>query len=326
MCRDFSILVVMVLTFLTGHAFAQGMSSFDVRGVTFTPTFRVGYQAMTANINIPIVFDQFVGELDNRGPLDVSLKDSGVWVGGIDFNARVGRFSALVSAEANAPKNISLEAQQEPFYAGSSRVQWHGSRFQWSSFDGRGAFEVRPNISLAAGFKVSQWSVKLTDPSDPNGLYQFFHSFYGDNYTADLLTKAWIPYLGVGFGGPNFNASLLFSPVAWVDAKVPFRYLFVGIPHSTFALGYEDDRYRLKKNGLFLELAVDTDFDVRPGVKCSLWVKGNWLRIHGKGAQDYENQFVTGGVQTFQFSDTSSAVGSFTSYNVSGGLAMEGTF
>jgi hypothetical protein len=326
MRRHFSILVVMVLTVLAGHAFAQGMSSFDISGVAFTPTVRVGYQGMAANINIPNVFDRYVLELDNRGPLDVSLKDSGVWVGGIDFNARVGRFSALVSAEANAPKNITLEAQQEPFYAGSFRIQWNGSRFQWSSFDGRGAFEVRPNISLSAGFRVSQWSVKLTDPSDPTGLYQFFQSFFGDNYTADLLTKAWIPYLGVGFGGTNFKASLLFSPVAWVDAKVPFRYLFVAIPHSTSELGYEDDRYRLKKNGLFLELAVDSNFDVRPGVKCSLWVKGNWLRVKGNGTQDYEKQSVTGGVQTSQFSDSSSAAGSFTSYNVSGGLAVEGAF
>jgi hypothetical protein len=326
MRRYFSILVVMVLIVLAGHAFAQGMSSFVISGVTFTPTVRVGYQAMMANINIPNVFDQYGIELATRGPLDVSLKDSGVWVGGIDFNARVGRFSALVSAEANAPKNIRLEADQEPFYTGISRVQWQGSRFQWSSFDGRGAFDVQPNISLAAGFKVSQWSVKLTDPSDPTGLYQSFHSFYGDNYSADLLTKAWIPYLGVGFGGHNFKASLLFSPVAWVDAKIPFRYLYVQIPHSTSELGYEDDRYRLKKNGLFLELAVDTDFDVRPGVKCSLWVKGNWLRVKGNGTQDYENQWVTGGVQTSQFSDSSAAAGSFTSYNVSGGLALEGRF
>jgi hypothetical protein len=326
MRRDFSVLVVMALIFLAGPVPAQELGRFNVMGVALTPTVRVGYQSMTTNINVPVVFDQFVIELANRAPLDLTLKNLGVWVGGIDLNARVGRFSALVSAEASAPKNITLDAQQEPFYAGLSRVQWQGSRFQWSSFDGRGSFDVVPGISLKAGFKVRQWSVKLGGPSDPIGLIQIYHSIFGDNYTADLLTKAWIPYVGAGFCGPHFKASLLFSPVAWVDAKVPFRYLYVSIPHSNLALGYEDDRYRLRRTGLFLELAMGADFVVLPGVKCSLWGKGDWLRINGNGTQNYEGQFVAGGVQTFQLNDSSSAVGSFTSYNLSGGLAVEGIF
>jgi|SRR5271157_2846882 len=327
MRRNLPILIIMVLTFMTtGPVLGQEVSFLNLRGLRLTPTVRVGYQTMATNINIPIFFDQFVGELDNRGPLDLGLKDSGVWVGGIDLNAQVGRFSVLVSGEANVPKDIRLDAEQEPFYAGQSRVLWQGSRFEWFSLDGRASLEIRPEIWLGAGFKAQKWSVNLTGPSDPIGLIQIFQSVFGDNYTADLSAKAWIPYFGVGFGGPNFKASLLFSPVPWVDAKVPFRYLFVGIPNSTFALGYEDDRYRLTGPGLFFELAVDADVDVRPGLKCFLWVKGDWLRIKGNGTQDYENRFVTGGVQTFQFFDSSSALGSFTSYNVSGGLAVEGTF
>jgi hypothetical protein len=326
MRRNFPILLVMALTLMTGPAVAQGVSFIDFGGLRLTPTVRVGYQTMAANINIPIFFDQFVTELANRGPLDIGLRDSGVWVGGIDLNAQAGRFAFLVSGEANVPKDIRLEAEQEPFYAGLSRVQWQGSRFEWYSLDGRASFEIRPEIWLAAGFKTQHWSVKLAGPSDPIGFIQFFQSFFGDNYTADLSANAWIPYLGVGFGGPNFKASLLVSPVPWVDAKVPFRYLFVQIPHSPLALGYEDDRYRLTGPGVFLELAVDYDVDVRPGLKCSLWLKGDWLRIKGNGTQDYENRFAVAGVQTFQFFDSSSAFGNFSSYNFSGGLAVQGTF
>jgi hypothetical protein len=328
MRRNFSILVIMALAFAAGHVFAQEMSSLGAGGggLVFSPTLRVGYQAMTTNINIPVKFDQFPGVLANRSPLDLALKNSGVWLGGVDLNARAGRFSALIGAEASAPRDITIDAQQEPFWAGDYRVQWQGSRFQWASFDGRGTYEMRPGISLAAGLKVRKWSVKLTHPTDPTEIIQYFHNFYGDRYSADLSTKAWLPYLGIGLGGSNFKASFLFSPLAWVDAKIPFRYLYVDIPFSTSELGYEDDRYKLKRNGLFFELAIDSDFNVRPGVKCSLWVKGDWLRINGKGTQDYENQYVVNGVQVSQFSDSSSAFGSFTSYNVSGGLALEGTF
>jgi hypothetical protein len=326
MRRNLPILILMVLTFMTGPVLGQGDSFFSIEGLRLTPTVRVGYQNMASSINIPNFFDQFVTELANRGPLDVGLKDCGVWVGGIDLNAEVGRLSLLVSCEGNVPKDIRLGAEQEPFYAGQSRVEWQGSRFEWFSLDGRASFEIRPAIWLAAGFKTQNWSVKLTGPSDPTGLFQAFQSFFGDNYTADLSAKAWIPYLGIGFGGPNFKASLLYSPVPWVDAKVPFRYLFVGIPHSTSVLGYEDDRYRLTGPGSFLELAVDADFEVRPGLKCFLWGKGNLLRIKGNGTQDYENRFTVGGVQTSQFLDSSSALGNFTSHNIAGGLALKGTF
>jgi hypothetical protein len=326
MRRNLPILILIVLTCMAGPVLGQGVSFVNLEGLRLTPTVRVGYQNMASSINIPIFFDQFVTELANRGPLDVGLKDAGVWVGGIDLNAQVGRFSVLVSGEASAPKDIRLEAEQEPFYVGQSRVQWQGSRFEWFSLDGRASYEIRPQIWLGAGFKTQKWSAKLTGPSDPIGLIQQFQSVFGDNYTADLSANAWIPYLGLGFGLPNFKASLLFSPVPWVDAKIPFRYLFVQIPHSPFALGYEDDRYRLTGPGLFFELAVDADVVVRPGLKCSLWLKGDWLRIKGKGSQDYENRFTVAGVQTDQFLDSTSALGNFTSYNVSGGLAVEGTF
>lgn len=326
MRRYLPILIVVPLILMAGPGFGQGVSFFDLGGLRLTPTVRVGYQNMATNINVPIFFDQFVTELANRGPLDLGLRDSGVWVGGIDLNGQVGRFSVFVSGEANVPKDIRLEAEQEPFYAGLSRVQWQGSRFEWYSLDGRVSFEIRPEVWLGAGLKTQHWSVKLTGPSDPIGLIQVFQSVFGDNYTADLSANAWMPYLGLGFGLPKFKASLLFSTVPWADAKVPFRYLFVQIPHSPFALGYEDDRYRLTGPGLFFELAVDADVDVRPGLKCSLWLKGDWLRIKGNGTQDYENRFTVAGVQTFQFSDSTSAFGNFSSYNVAGGLAVQGTF
>ena len=324
MRRCFYIFTIVMFASCAGHACADFMGSLD--GIVFTPAIKIGYQSMGCTINIPNfpTSSALSTELYNRGPLDLSLKNANVWVGEIDLNAGVGRISALFSAEAGAPTNITLETQQEPFWGGLFKVRWQGSQFQYSSFDGRAAYELHPGISLAAGFKARKWSVNLKGPIDPLGIIQSYHNIFGDDYTADFSAKTYIPYLGIGADGLNFKVSLLFSPIAWVDAKVPFRYLFVDI--VPFRFGYEDDRYILKKNGLFLEFAADTDFNVRPGVKCSLWIKGNWLRIKGNGKQDYRNQLVLSGVPTAQFSDSSSATGIFISHSLSGGIAVEGTF
>ena len=245
MRRNYLMLTVVVLFFVAGPVCAQGLNSFTFRGVTVTPVVRAGYQQFSSTVNIPIPTDSSLStELANRGPLDLGLKGASGWVVGIDLNARAGRFLALVSAEASAPKNIRLDAPGEPFWGGAFQMEWQGSQFQWSSFDARGAFEVRPAISIAVGFKTQAWSVKLKYPVDPTGTYEFFHSFYGDNYTADLNSQAWIPYLGVGFGGPNFKASLLFSPAALVDAKIPLGSFYIDIP-----LGYEERSLQVQTAG-----------------------------------------------------------------------------
>ena len=57
-----------------------------------------------------------------------------------------------------------------------------------------------------------------------------------------------------------------------------------------------------------------------------MWVKGNWLRVKGNGTDRLANQLTLGGVIAAQAYDSSSAAGSYNAANISGGLALEGTF
>ncbi len=205
-------------------------------------------------------------------------------------------------------------------------MEWRGSGLEWWAIGGGGAVNLRRNVAVVGGMKIEHLSLKLEDPVDPLGNFQRLRTTYGDRCSGDFLTKLWIPYLGIQFDGLNYRGKLLFSPVAWADVKIPFRFLYLFFAHGSSFIGVEDAQYDFKPNGLWLEGDLQYDMRVHGNLGCNLWLKGSWLQIRGRGREGYESNGVDHGVPEAPIYDSSSADGSYSTHILAGGLCATWTF
>jgi hypothetical protein len=296
---------------------------FNVGSIRVTPSVKVGYQRMGVNINLPVPFSFQGGlALATASELDFILKDAGVWIGGVRVDARRNGCSLFLTAEGNAIKSARVLTPSEPFFAGGfGPVDWRGSKLEWWSVGGGGAVDICGGVAVLGGVRAEQLSLGLGDPVDPLGVLQFFQAQFGDRYSSDLLTKLSIPYFGLRLEGLNFSSTLIFSPYTWANVKIPFRYLYV-IP-ADLVYDFEEAQYGFKRGGIFLEGTFDYSVQATANAACTLWFKGNWCHIRGRGSEDYQQDVTQFGVPVFSFSDSAdSANGTFGSYVLAGGLSF----
>jgi hypothetical protein len=279
---------------------------------------------MGVNLNLPVPFSNVLGlELYSTSTLDFKLQDAGVWTGGIFVDARRNGISAFLSAEGNARKNVRVNTSSDPFWAGFFPVEWRGSNLEWWAIGGGGAVYLRDNLAVVGGMKIDHLSLRLADPIDPRGFIRGFQATYGDRYSGDFRTKLWIPYFGIQVDGSYYRGKLLFSPVAWADVRVPFRYLYIDTPF----IGFEDAQYRFKPDGLWLAGDLEYEIRVQSNLGCNIWFKGSWLQIRGRGTEGYQLDAVNAGVPLQNLlTDSGSANGSYSSYILAVGVCGTWTF
>ena len=283
---------------------------------------------MGVALNLPVPYSEIGWMLATTSSLDLKLQDADVWTGGIRVDARGDRFSAFLTAEGNAHTNVRVDTSSEPFEAGYLPVEWRGSNLEWWAIEGGGGVRIRGNLSVVGGMKLEHLSLKLADPVDPLGEIRFYQAYYGDRYSGDFRTKLWIPYLGIQIEGLSYGAKLLFSPVSWADVRIPFRYLYVDVPHNPyFGVTFEDAQYRFKPNGLWLAGDLHYELRVRDALRCNIWFKGSWMKIRGQGTEGYRYDELFFGIPFHNvFNDSGSAHGSYTSSVLAVGLSGTLTF
>jgi hypothetical protein len=325
------VVVIAAVMCLPGLAAAQGflpgflgLDAFDVSGVQVSPSVKVGYQSMGLSLNIPVPYSGSFGlELATQSTLDFKLLDGGVWVGGLGVAAHKDVFSAFLSVEANAPKNVRVATDSDAFWAGFNPVDWSGSRLEWWAIDGGGGFDLSPNYGIVAGLRLEHVSLKLAEAVDPTGLIQEFQAQYGDRYRGNLLTKLWLPYVGIRTSGSYFQGLVRVSPVVLCNAKIPLRYTYVDTPD----FGFEEANYTFKRIGLWVDASLDSDVQVAPNLRCGVWLKGSWLQVMGRGREGYQLDYIVGGVPFNNvLEDSGSASGMYTTYLVALGLRGEASF
>lgn len=329
----FGVAVLVVVACLPGLVAAQGflptfqgMGSFDLGSVQVSPSAKVGYQYMAVNFNVPVPYSGIWGPaLVSTSELDFKLQDAGVWVGGLGVNARMNRFSAFLNAEANARKNVRVVTGQDPYWAGDFSVEWRGSRLEWWAIDGGGCIDLTANIGIVGGLRLEHMSLRLADPVDPLGWIRSDQAEYGDKYAGDLLSKVWLPYIGIRTSAPYFKGLLRFSPVAFSNAKIPLRYTYIEYLPWSWVI-FEDAEYTFKRTGLWLEGSIDSAVQLSPNVRCSLWLKGSWLQIRGTGREGYDGIETVWGMVFDSYNDSGSAQGVYSSYTLAGGLRGEAAF
>jgi hypothetical protein len=274
------------------------------------------------NFSLPVPFSGILGPaLFTTSALDFKLLDGGLWIGEAQVSARRGAIFAFLGAEANAKKNVRVATPAEPFWAELFPVEWRGTRLEWWAIDGGGGLELCNAVSILGGFRAEHLSLGLADPIDPTGQIQFFQATFGDRYSGDVMSKLWIPYIGLQTRGQCWKGAVRFSAVVWTNLKVPFRYLLVDLPRPD--LYFEEARYDFKRGGLWLDARFDYDVRVASSFTCGLWLTGSWLRIRGQGTEGYRLDTLIGGVPAAGvLTDSGSETGVYTSYTY--GLGVRG--
>jgi hypothetical protein len=292
--------------------------SLDYGDVQIVPSLKLGYQTIGMNISLPIPFSGTTGfELFSSSTLDLKLRDPGVWVGGLRLDIRRGGLSLFVSAEGSAATTTSVLTQSEPFWAGFYSVNWTGTGFQWWTAGGGGTIPIKGDMNFVAGIRTEQISLSLDGAVDTNGIIQSFQSIFGDRYKGDLLTRLWVPYIGLRIDGSNFKSTLLFSPYTWANIDIPFRYLFINTP----LIAFEDAQYKFKNGGILIESTLDYNTEISENQSWGLWLKASWCGIRGGGSEAYKFDTLLSGTPFLNYSlNSESTGGSYTSYTIGGGI------
>lgn len=196
-------------------------------------------------------------------------------------------------------RTVGIEASQGPGIGvlPPQAWRWTGSRFQWSEYEFGGWYNINQSVGLVAGIRFDRVSVSFSEP-EPLPSYGFFTIFPHPpatrvatfpNYSGDLNTFFTIPYIGCQIFGPYFKGELLIGSAS-ARLRLPLELSHAG-PYITGpifgALGRQDlseqAEYTFKNAGLFLEAGLESTLPVTGFFNCTLWAKGNWLRIRGDG-------------------------------------------
>lgn len=293
---------------LSGITSVPGLNWIRAGSIRIWPTVSVGYKTIALNFNLNVppnqVLDQFVlfpeyGSLLDIYPLDAKIQSGNLAAGTFRLDAQLTPTWGLFgTVSANIPRTVGIESSEGPAIGAipPQARRWTGSRFQWSEFEVGGWYNVNRAIGLLGGIRFDRVSVRFSAPEPVPG-YSFFTIFPFPpafrpvsipDYSGDLNTFYTIPYIGCEILGPYFKGSLLVG-TASANLRLPLA-LTQGNPYIAGpifgALGRRDlseqAEYTFKNSGLFLEAGLESTFPVG-SFNCSLWVKGNWLRIRGDG-------------------------------------------
>jgi hypothetical protein len=306
--------------------------------IRVVPRVDVGYQKIGFSLNVPVPFG-FSAGIPTVGPVDLTLRDSNVWVGSVGFDAQIGpRLSLFLTGQANAKRDVTVEEGESPSILVLALglplpLQRPGTGLEWWAIDAGAAWRIRDDLSLIGGFRQDNLSLGLGGPRTADGqsldlnlnipgVVSLLTSFRGD-----LQTKLSIPYFGVQFSGFNYRGSVILSPFVWATAKVPLRgATIIGIPFIPLEIDlFNEWRFSLSKPAFFLEGKSEYDVEVYRGGLIRLWATGNWLRVRDTANENYNLnlQAFLGPIPVLNatLTDAGSATSTLTRYLLAGGIS-----
>jgi hypothetical protein len=288
--------------------FLRGATPFTLGSVTFTPAARIGCERIGLNFNLPLA---------DGNALDLSLRNANLALGELGILAGFGdRFALFANAGGTLRKNLVVSTFQEPLEAGRFSVDWTGTQFQEGYIEAGLLYSWSDDISLVGGLRRTRFLMKLTDPRTEFGPINFskfdavsinilniffydFNEIESQRYSADFNTGIWMPYVGVQLKGQSYRASLIGSPIGWVQIGIPFGLqqsestsFSVSILSFLFSFSDRDNResqinYKFNRAGVFLEGSFEYDFPLARKLDLNLWARGSWMHFRGAGSAGY---------------------------------------
>jgi hypothetical protein len=295
-----------------------GAQSLDLTGVRIIPKIQIGYQKLGLNFNLP-ASTLIPPAAPFPSSLDLKFQDADLWVGTVALAIDCpSRLSAEIKGQANAKRRINVFEREEWVFGGQQGVTWTGSQLEWWAIEGRVMYRLRADCSLVAGLRRDHLAVNLGDPRDASGnplnfgdsgvLFRGVTFARNQSYYSDLISKLWIPYVGLELVGPGYRALLIGSPFASAEIKVPAAVLFdlalrVQLspffpPATTEFLSSDSLLYRVNKPALFLEGSFQYDLNLSPSMTLGLWCSGSWMSLRGQGNWNHDSwaQVIANGV------------------------------
>lgn len=313
-------------------------------GVEIGSEFQAGFEKLALNFNLPAAAS--VAPLPNRpATLDVKFLDAELWVGSLALAIDCpSGLSAVIKGQANAKRNIRVFEREEWAFAGDGGVTWTGSQLEWWALEGQIKYRPSADFAVLVGLRRDHLSVNLLDPIDSNGnplnfddsgtIPPFSTFTRHQRYYSDLLSKLWIPYVGLEIVGPNYRASLIGSPLVSAEMTIPAAFLFdltiVVFGNPIELLLADSLRYHVNKPAIFLEGNLQYDCTVFSSLNVGLWCKGSWLSLRGGGSWtcDFWGQVINNGVPFAPSEELQSQHhnATYTRYVLGGGLFAEWPF
>lgn len=285
-----------------------GLQSLNLGGIRIVPEVQIGYENFSLNFNLP------AATLQSPLPpfpstLDLQLKDANLWIGSL--SAAFYFPSALsfeLIARANAKKDVNVQENEEYVFGGEQGVTWTGSPFERWMAEGRFNYRFSTVCSALVGLRRDHIAISLRDPRDSAGNPLNFDDsgtiFPGltferhQRYYSDLISKLWIPYIGLEVVGPGYKASLIGSPFAAAEFKVPAALLFdltltVNIPpfppSSTQLIASDSLLYRVARPAVFLEGSFQYDLNLTSSLTVGLWCRASLMSLKGQGSWSHDS-------------------------------------
>jgi hypothetical protein len=339
------LVAVLVVLAVVSTTEAQDVAAFAETGtslansVRITPQIQVGCQRLGLSFNLPALLDSW--PLDWPSTLDLELRKADVWCGSLEAVADLSSgLSFGLKGQTNARKNASVYERQDYAEGGTQGVNWTAEQLQWWTIDGRLAYGLKPGLSAVAGLRREQLSFKMTDPTtdqgepenvDHTGIYFGVPYESHQRYSSSLVSKLWIPYLGLDFMGNGYKASLIASPFASVEVLVPAELAFYLAFHfsptrSVILRTDEALQYRVLKPAAFLEGNFTYDINVSQAVRLGLWCNASWIRLSGKGDWHYQYSGQSPPSSPSSDSQTQEHTATFTRSLLGGGLSAMVSF
>jgi len=285
---------------------------------------QTGYQHIYLHFKAPFENSNILGlELFTRSPLELRLRNTDLWLGGIGASVQKNRFSAFVEGGGSQSRDARVVSNAEPFWAGDDHVDWKDCHVKWWNINGGIGMDVTDQFTIQAGFKYESLHSGLRDPVDRRGLIPNFNKIYGDRYEGRLESELLLPWIGVRFDTCRLSSYLRFSPYAYTDLKIPLTYHYIDTPIT--ATEHQD--YSFKHSGFWLEGNLAYDIFKNDNWCCTLWTQVSWLWTDGRTDSEYRAKIYNAGVQVGSIKDSASEKDStYNTGNVATGLRVTYSF
>ncbi len=290
-------------------------------GLTVIPYGRLGYQRLLYELNVPLlntlITNQFGDQqsLFDMQSLNLTMEDVNLFSGSVGFEARMASgFGAYFHFGGSIPRDITIETELTGDYAGTvqapgtsenpmfeSPLQWDGEKLGHWYLDGGVSYSILSWLDMMAGFRAEHVDISLRNPRNSEGNIPFFPGDLpaglsievdSDNTFGELITKLWIPYLGIGARTSNYKWNLIMSPVMATSTEVPFIIntnwlLTVDVPGFFLEETLTDlssSAYTVDLTGGFSIVGnFEYGINLTPWIIAGAWVEGRWAHIQGIG-------------------------------------------
>jgi hypothetical protein len=277
------LLLTMLGALFVSTALANDLSGLPLPGLSVLSekvkvnTFaQIGYQHLSANINLPIeaqLVDPTAGSLE-IGTVDLSLQDANFWTGAVGMTLTVSEiYSLFFSAGGILPRQFGVSSLVPVSVNGtdtSANVNFISSQVE--------SWYVQTGLGLGpilAGLLWTDFTMNIGDPSLGST------PLANQTLRGYMATTTFCPYIGVAIPAYNALATILYSPLSYCNATLALR-------NRTNS----ELQYTWNKPGNFLSASLQYNTTLVDVISFGLWCNYIWTSLTSDASLEFVNTTV----------------------------------